>query len=249
MSEAAARSFVEAASIQWYQRFELAPGVYTPGTRDVSWVYEHARVPTDLSGLSVLDVGTTNGGVAFEAERRGAARVVAVDICSPDVYGFSDLRTFFGSRVEYREATVYDLARTFEDRFDVVFFLGVLYHLRHPLLALDNLRELTGGVCYLETAIADEELGEQSSLPVVRFYRRDELGGDAANWFAPTIVALLDMCRSSGFEAELIESWPDEGPSRCIVELKVSPDTPEFVSLSYERPFGRLPHWSHNAHR
>jgi len=145
MSEAAARSFVEAASIQWYQRFELAPGVYTPGTRDVSWVYEHARVPTDLSGLSVLDVGTTNGGVAFEAERRGAARVVAVDICSPDVYGFSDLRTFFGSRVEYREATVYDLARTFEDRFDVVFFLGVLYHLRHPLLALDNLRELPVG--------------------------------------------------------------------------------------------------------
>ena len=64
----------------WHQRFEIAEGVYAPGASDISWLMAKAAVPERLDGATVLDIGTTNGGTAFECERRGASRVVAVDI-------------------------------------------------------------------------------------------------------------------------------------------------------------------------
>ncbi len=67
-----ARQFIETSSTIWHQHFELGPGVFTPGVSEVDYLYETAGVPQDLSGASVLDIGTTNGCGAFEAERRGA---------------------------------------------------------------------------------------------------------------------------------------------------------------------------------
>jgi len=152
--------FVERADFVWHQRFELAPGVYAPGANDIEWLLGVAGLPPDLDGLSVLDVGTTNGGAAFEAERRRARRVVAIDIFGPHWFGFSELKDLLGSEVEYRRASAYELAGVLDEQFDVVLFFGVLYHLRHPLLALDNLRAVTGDRCHLETAVADHESGE-----------------------------------------------------------------------------------------
>src|SRR5258707_15780879 len=77
---AAAAEFIERAEFVWHQRWELAPGVWTPGSSDVGWLCHLAKLPADLTGQSVIDVGTTNAGTAFELERRGASRVVAVDI-------------------------------------------------------------------------------------------------------------------------------------------------------------------------
>ena len=71
-----AAAFIASAGFVWHQRFDLAPGVATPGVSSVEFLLNRAGVPADLTGLSVLDVGTTNGGCAFEAERRGARRVV-----------------------------------------------------------------------------------------------------------------------------------------------------------------------------
>ena len=88
-----AREFVKSATFSWHQRWELVPGVVTPGANDIAWLLQHAGLPTDLTGLSVLDIGTTNGAGAFLAENRGAARVVAVDIFPPDYYGFIASRT------------------------------------------------------------------------------------------------------------------------------------------------------------
>jgi tRNA (mo5U34)-methyltransferase len=231
----AAHRFLAQSDCVWFQRFELGGGVYTPGTNDLEWVFATAGVPDDLSGKSALDIGTSNGGAAFELERRGAQRVVAVDIFPPSWFGFDALKDFLGSRVEFVEATAYELPSLIGETFDVIIFWGVLYHLRHPLLALDSVRALLGGMCYLETAVCDGEVGEMRSVPLARFYRGDELHSDPSNWFAPTITGLLDWCASSGLDAEVRAAWPEEAPERCMLKVEPSPGDPEYRIVSYER--------------
>jgi tRNA (mo5U34)-methyltransferase len=241
-----AAELIQRSEFVWHQRFELVPGIWTPGTSPVARLWELAKFPSDLSGLSVLDVGTTNGGTAFEAERRGAGRVVAVDIYDEDWFGVRPLTEFLGSRVEYVRASVYELPQRFEERFDVVIFWGVLYHLRHPLLALDCLRAITAGFVSLETAVCDYDLPvHQRSRALARFYRRDELGGDASNWFAPTVVGLHDWCGSCGLEVEDALAWPSKGPTRAMLRLRPTAGVAEYEALSYETPLAcevsRLP--------
>src|SRR5437870_1245914 len=106
MSVQAATEFLDLAAFVWYQRFELAPDVFTPGTRDVDLALIQAGIGPNLAGKTVLDIGTTNGGVAFTLEARGASRVVAVDIYPPAHFGFDRLRTALGSHVEFVRASI-----------------------------------------------------------------------------------------------------------------------------------------------
>jgi tRNA (mo5U34)-methyltransferase len=191
----------------------------------------------DLTGRTVLDIGTTNAGAAFEAERRGAARVVAIDIYPPEQFGVTALIDFLGSKVEFVQSTVYEISARFPEPFDLVIFWGVLYHLRHPLLALDNVRAVTAGEASLETAVCDWDLPRrQRGKPLTRFYRRDELSQDSSNWFAPTVAALEDWCGSAGFESERIAAWPTRRPRRAMLRLRPTSGPPEYEELSYERP-------------
>jgi SAM-dependent methyltransferase len=116
-----ARELIASSDFVWHQRFELEDGVYTPGTHDIEWLMDAAGVPRDLSRRAVLDVGTSNGGAAFGAERRGAERVVALDIYPPAWFGFDRLARFLDSGVEYVQGTVYELPRLVEGRFDEIF--------------------------------------------------------------------------------------------------------------------------------
>lgn len=235
-SAAEAQAFLDRAEFIWHQRFRLAADVYAPGANDVEWLAQTAALPRDLAGKTVLDVGTTNGGAAFEAERRGALRVVATDIVPPDWFGFDRLSDFLGSRVEFRQINVYELDSLAEGQFDIVIFWGVLYHLRHPLLGLDNVRSVTRELLLLETAICDQELAyDDRALPLARYYRLGELGDDSSNWFSPTIAAVLDWCRSAGLAAELVSAWPQQAPTRCMVGARPLAGDPEFARMSYER--------------
>jgi tRNA (mo5U34)-methyltransferase len=232
-----ATEFIERSEFIWHQRFELAPGVWTPGVSSVEWLCALAQLPGDLSGLTVLDVGTTNAGTAFELERRGAQRVVALDIYDPAWFGVHALSEFLESKVEYVQGSVYELSWRFTEQFDIVIFWGVLYHLRHPLMALDNLRTVTRGWVSLETAICDFELpARQRDRALVRFYRSDELGGDTSNWFAPTVPALIDWCSSSGFDVGRVETWHRPDPTRAMIAMRPTGDQAEYERLSYERP-------------
>lgn len=195
-----------------------------------------AEIPADLSGMRVLDIGTTNGGTAFECERRGARSVVAVDIVEATHFGFSDLRAFLGSHVEFIRASVYELPQLLRPRFDLVIFWGVLYHLRHPLLALDAIRELSRGMVSIESAIADAELGDVMALPLVRFFRGGELANDPSNWFAPTSRALEEWVLSCGFETTKLAQWPEAAPTRGLVNARPSPGIAEYAAISYEAP-------------
>jgi len=237
----AARHLANRTDIIWHQRFELAPGVFTPGHNDVGFLASAAGLPDELHGETVLDIGTTNGGVAFELERRGAGRVLAVDILDADVFGFNAIRALLDSSVEHLQASVYELPEILGEQFDHVLFMGVLYHLRHPLLALDNVRRLTRRCAYVESAICDAELPQIAGESAARFYRRGELANDPTNWFSPTFTALTDWCISCGLEPFHVTSWPEGAPTRAMVSARPAPGAPEWQAISYELPLiGRI---------
>jgi tRNA (mo5U34)-methyltransferase len=202
---AALREQVE--QIRWFHSIRLGDDLVTPGKEgDTAAKLEWVQLPHSLAGKSVLDVGTWDGFFAFEAERRGADRVLATDHHawnSPEFgkAGFDCARTALGSSVEDRDLDVLDHTPDAIGTWDVVLFLGVLYHLRHPLLALERLRSVTRELLILETHV--ELL--PSRRPMAAFYPADELSGDASNWWGPNVAAVLALLRAAGFsEVELV---------------------------------------------
>ena len=207
----------------------------TPGVSVVPWLVDAFALPTDLTGMSVLDIGTTNGALAFEAERRGAARVVAVGPPDEDPYGFSATKALLGSRADYVRCSVYQLPAVLAERFDVVIVSSGLHHLRHPLLALDAIRRVASGTVYLDTAVSDYR--DDGSRPTARFHRLADLADDSSNWWTPTTRALEEWCRSAGFEVVATQPMPDaRRATRSIVTLRVTPGPVEYVTVSHERP-------------
>jgi tRNA (mo5U34)-methyltransferase len=172
----------------------------TPGRAAERNVLPFLGLPADLSGVDVLDIGCWDGFFSFECERRGAKRVVASDIWETmgrDAFDFA--RAELGSAVEPVQASVYDLPEALGgERFGLVLFLGVLYHLKHPLLALEKVAEVTapGGLAVIETAVDAEALMDR---PLMAFYPGDELNGDPTNWWTPNVPGLASMLSVCGF--------------------------------------------------
>jgi tRNA (mo5U34)-methyltransferase len=190
----------------WFHTIDLGDGIVTPGrdesARKLSWI----GLPRDLSGLSVLDVGAWDGFFSFEAERRGAARVVAVDgpawrepAWGPGGYGtkagFELARRALGSSVEDRELDLEDISPETVGRFDVVLFLGVLYHLKHPWPVLERVASVCDDLLIVETHADLLDLRR----PAMAMYPGAELAGDASNWWGPNIPALVAMLHEEGF--------------------------------------------------
>jgi tRNA (mo5U34)-methyltransferase len=169
------------------------------------------KMPEDLTGKSVLDIGAWDGFFSFEAERRGASRVLAVDsFCWNGAgwgskAGFELARRALNSKVEDAEMEVLDLSAEKIGTFDVVLFFGVLYHLRHPLLALEKVSSVTKSHLILETKVDLLSL----RTPAMAFYLGDELNHDPTNWWAPNIPALCDMLRAVGFRRFEVVAKPD----------------------------------------
>jgi tRNA (mo5U34)-methyltransferase len=143
------------AALRWRHTIDLGHGVVTPGVSHNDRTLRRIGLPHRLDGLSVLDVGASDGFYAFEAERRGARRVLAVDNFSSWVprQGFDLARRALRSRVEDREIDLFDLSPDTTGVFDLVLFLGVLYHVHHPRLALERIFSVTGNHLILETKV------------------------------------------------------------------------------------------------
>jgi tRNA (mo5U34)-methyltransferase len=191
----------QASRIRWYQTMDLGHGVRTQGFYDPAGKIHRYHLPDDLSGKSVLDVGAWDGFWSFEAERRGASRVLATDsfVWSGKTWGskagFELARRALRSNVEDMEIDVLDLSPERVGEFDVVLFLGVLYHMRHPLLALERVASVTRGLLILETAVDMVHVRR----PALAFYPGSELGDDPTNWFGPNKRAVIGMLRAVGF--------------------------------------------------
>ena len=133
--EDAARSNQAMAAGSWWHSIDLGSGLITPGVHPLTELqdnFAHLRLPDDLAGRSVLDIGCWDGFYSFEAER-GGARVTSVDCWRPE--NFFKAKAALHSQAEFHELSVYDVTKARLGAFDIVLFLGVLYHLRHPLLA------------------------------------------------------------------------------------------------------------------
>lgn len=204
----------------WYHRIELPGGVVTPGNMPLNPTAY--RVPQDLRGKRVLDVGAWDGYWTFEALKRGAREVVAIDDFS-DYLGALDrddrqgwksfdlCRDALGNSEEQCkriEISLYDISEEkLGGRFDIVFCFGALYHLRHPLLGLDKLAAVCDGQIYVESHICDDfgvyrgglGHGYPANEIVAEFYPTNNLGGNQSNWWGPSLKCLGALIYAAGF--------------------------------------------------
>src|SRR5437660_652441 len=215
----------------WFHNIDLggvmtAPDHFLGDYPAVKWRRFADAIPTDLSGRSVLDIGCNGGFYSLEMKRRGAARVVAVDYDEDYLRQARFAAQATGLDIEIRNLSVYDVAALGE-RFDLVLFLGVLYHLRHPLLALDLIREHVVGDLFVCQSMqrgdaAEEPLEEDYPFSETAIFERPgfprmsfiehRYAGDWTNWWVPNRACTKAMLRSAGF---VIDSNPEEEVFVC----------------------------------
>ncbi len=187
--------------LDWFHSIDLGSGIVTPG-RDASPAkLDRLRLPRDLRGKRVLDIGAYDGFFSFEAERRGADRVLAIDTLAWERGEKSGRACFelahraLGSRVESQKLDIHAVADAGIGSFDLVMCLGVLYHLRQPLEALAAVAEVTDDLLILETHTDANHLRR----PAMVFYAGDELAGDPSNWCGPNEALLTSWLKDVGF--------------------------------------------------
>jgi tRNA (mo5U34)-methyltransferase len=198
-------------AIRWAHRIDLGQGIVTPGEWNTPEVLSRLHLPEDLSGQTVLDVGCWDGFYSFVSEQRGAARVLATDSFiwqAGHKEGFLLARRALQSKVEEAEIDVLDLSPARVGMFDIVLFLGLLYHMKHPMLALERAASVTRRLLIVETVI-DLHLPGRA----LAFYPGSELGRDDTNWFGPTPAAVEAMLRAVGF-SRVKRVWPSHGRLR-----------------------------------
>ena len=224
--EATARAVLARVPL-WFHTFSLDQGsLYTPGVaRDHR--YRIPALPDDLSGKSVLDVGTFDGFYAFLAERRGARRVVAVDneqyrewvqarwgLELEGGEGFHAIAELLASKVEYRRLDAFELDRL-EEQFDVIFCFGILHRVKHPLSLLKVLRRrlATGGLVLLETYGVADRAGEGDAA--VRAYHAGEVyPRDDFVYWGFTGESIDRLANQAGFAgARIVDAPHDRRPS------------------------------------
>lgn len=205
----------------WFHNIDLggvwtAPQHFLGNYPLVKWQRFQQVVPADLHGMSVLDVGCNGGFYSIEMKRRGAERVVGVDADDRYLAQAQFAAQQLGVEIELRNLSVYDLHKLGE-KFDLVIFMGVLYHLRHPLLALDLLHEYVVGDMLLfqsmlrgslelsqpgsDYPFEDMEVFETGAWPRM-FFIEDRYAGDPTNWWVPDASCVTGMLRSAGFTIE-----------------------------------------------
>lgn len=180
-----------------YHSLELLDGTVVPGIIPVENLRARLAaypLPEDLRGKRVLDIGAASGWNSFECERRGAD-VVALDYVEYEE--LTAVRRLRESNIEYVIADIEELTPERFGFFDYVLFLGVVYHLRHPLFAMENVCAVTRGLAFIESFVVDEVADPNRCF--MEFYETDELGGQIDNWCGPTVACLMAMARSAGF--------------------------------------------------
>jgi tRNA (mo5U34)-methyltransferase len=240
----------------WFHSIDLGQGVVTNGLKSPAQIAHEInsfRLP-DLRGKTVLDINTYDGVFAFEAERRGALRVVALDRymwamdpgahhnywkeCKergvvpaayhtmpyylpdqlPGKLGFDTAHKALQSKVEVEVGDFMEMDIEPLGVFDVVLYLGSLYHMEDPLRAMRRVAAVTKELAVIETEAAVFRGLEEYAL--CEFFESNELNGDVSNWWAPNEKALAGLCRAAGF----IRVESVVGPA-----LQSDPETPAVV--------------------
>ncbi len=230
----------------WWHSFDLPDGRRIHGVCTVEGLRKRVEIhsiPEDLRGARVLDIGAWDGWYSFEMERRGA-EVLAIDCW--DNPRFHQIRAALKSRVEYRQMDVYELSPETVGCFDIALFMGVLYHLKHPLLALEKVCAITTEMAVVDSFILREEHLPGASVetsPVMEFYETEEFGGQTDNWCAPSLPCLMAMCRTAGFaRVEHRATLPDGACISCYRKWEPVSEpaaaVPELLEAAHPTNFG-----------
>ncbi len=199
---------------KWYHGWEIVPGIFTGGnsfTNPKSALTRYG-LDSDLEGKRALDIAAWDGPYSFELERRGA-EVVSYDIQDPDATAYNTAKRILNSECAYVRGNVYDLSPAVAGKFDIVLYLGVFYHLKHPLIALENIRSVLkdDGIMVFEGANLDyawnvdrvirdhrDDLEKIRHLPIT-YFTSGEYAGSWSNWYIPTRACVQEWHRATGF--------------------------------------------------
>jgi tRNA (mo5U34)-methyltransferase len=217
----------------WFHNLDLdgiktAPQHFLGDYPSFKWQTFERAMPQDLTGRTVLDIGCNAGFYALEMKRRGAARVVAID-SDPRYLRQAELASqVCGLPIVLRRMSVYEI-ESLGERFDIVLFMGVLYHLRHPLLALDLIRahvaddvlvfqslqrgEETVAALEADYPFEEDAIFHRPGMPRMQFVEH-WFARDPTNWWVPNRACMEAMLRSAGFS---IESHPAQDVYVCRI--------------------------------
>jgi tRNA (mo5U34)-methyltransferase len=215
----------------WFHNLNLmgvqtAPDHFLGDYPRVKWERFRHVVPADLTGMTVLDIGCNAGFYSMEMKSRGAERVLGIDWDEDYLRQARFAAEVCHADVEFRRMSMWQIGEL-EEKFDLVIFMGVLYHLRHPLLALDLIHEHVAKDLLLfqsmqrgsrevapieeDYAFSEEEVFNQPAYPKMHFVE-ESYCSDPTNWWLPNRACVEAMLRSSGF---VIESHPEEEVYLC----------------------------------
>lgn len=203
---------------EWFHNLDLhgvrtAPNHFLGDFPNIKWKHIAADIPADLKGATVLDIGCNGGFYSLEMKRRGADRVVGVDVDDRYLNQARFAAETLDLDIEFQKLSVYDVD-TIPGQFDFVFFLGVFYHLRYPLFALDKVIKKVRGKLLFQTMIRGSEISRKweenyhfwnkeiftnPDFPCMYFVEHN-YANDPTNWWIPNCGAAEAMLRSSGLK-------------------------------------------------
>lgn len=204
---------------EWFHNLDLggvqtAPDHFLGDYPQIKWQQFSFAVPEDLTGKSVLDVGCNAGFYSIQMKRRGAARVVGIDTDEKYLAQARFAAKVSNAEIEFRKLSVYRV-QELREQFDLVLFMGVLYHLRHPLLALELLHEYVVADLLVAQSLLrgskehmnfprdfpfwEQQVFERDEFPRMYFVE-NRFANDPTNWWIPNRACFEAMLRSAGFE-------------------------------------------------
>jgi tRNA (mo5U34)-methyltransferase len=230
----------------WFHNLDLkgvptAPSHFLGDYPNVKWRRFSGIIPDRLDGKTVLDIGCNAGFYAMEMKRRGAERVLGLDTDDEYLEQARFAAEVNGLRIEFRKMSAYDVGQL-REKFDLVIFMGVLYHLRHPLLALDLIHEHVAGDLLLFQSM---QRGDSRVDPVDKnydFWTTDQFDSpgypklhfienkyadDPTNWWVPNRACAEAMLRSAGFA---IAAHPEEEVYLCKRVTRPQAEGPVYPS-------------------
>jgi tRNA (mo5U34)-methyltransferase len=230
----------------WFHNLDLqgiatAPAHFLGDYPTVKWRRFSAVIPDNLEGKSILDIGCNAGFYAMEMKRRGAERVLGLDTDDEYLAQARFAAEVNGLKIEFRKLSAYDVG-SLHERFDLVIFMGVLYHLRHPLLALDLIHEHVSRDMLLFQSMLR---GDSRVDPIEKnydfwttaqfdspgypklHYIEHQYADDSTNWWAPNRACVEAMLRSAGFA---ILAHPEDEVYLCSKTERPQPEGPVYPS-------------------
>ena len=202
----------------WFHNLDLhgvktAPNHFLGDFPNIKWKSIRAAIPQDLSGATVLDIGCNGGFYSIQMKQRGAARVLGIDVDDRYLNQARFASETLGLDIEFEKHSVYDVDQI-SGTFDFVFFMGVFYHLRYPLYALDKVVQKVGSKLIFQSMTRgsemvrkwednypfwEKEIFQNPDFPTMYFIEK-KYSDDPTNWFIPNRAAVEAALRSSGLE-------------------------------------------------